>query len=610
MTTSRFEGPAHPTQAGIAIVAGALLAMATTQARSQAQAQVQVQVQVQAQAQIQVQARTEVLAQAPYRILIDKVFSRHAGRTLSDDDYARVKAMGFNVISPRWSTPDNGLIPRDLDLCRQHGLAFLPWLRGTFPNDAETGADQRLTNAGGQSSPLLSPNCDAFWNKLEQRLLLAAALPAPNLGIFLDFEHYATPKVMYPYDLSFDHESQARFTAATGKQADDDHPAFREWTHALWQRRSRELAAKVKAARPDFQAFIYPMISTPFLTEFSRALTEAGIPVCAAGATTYERQTFLSLDGAREHVAALVKTGAETADRLAPGAKFLAGLDPAVKGSTPELYDLTMRLAATWGAGYWIFFEGVPRNSPLLDAYCEAFTRANQAIIRNDTAPASIPLDDIPPESTAPAPPRFTRPGACKVFVSGQRRSAISKFLNTALPEQYEALEMSGAVLAEIEPFDVLILQNLRLTPPDRTATAAALRDFVRRGGSVLLSYGSILEPAALFPEIAVPPTRRPDTLSARQNGRQRQAMKQALLPLPMPDPQFNAYYPYYFHVTPGPQGQVVAADADGKAVTVAGTFGQGRVIFSGDFFGRREGDPDADEKAFFTAVLAWLATP
>ena len=566
---------------GLAALAGALL---TT-----GQAQVQVQVQVQ--------------TEEPYRILIDKVFSRHDGKTLSSDDYSRIKAMGFNVISPRWSTPDNGLIPRDLDLCRQHGLAFLPWLRGTFPNEEEAGADQRLTNVGGQSSPLLSPNCDAFWARLEERLLLAAAMPEPNLGIFLDFEHYASPKVMYPYDLSFDPESLARFAAATGKQADDDHPAFREWTHALWQRRSRELADKVKAARPDFKAFIYPMISTPFLTEFSRALTAAGIPVFAAGATTYERQTFLSLDGAREHVAALVKTGAETAARLAPGTKYLAGLDPAVKGSTPELYDLTMRLAATGSAGYWIFFEGVPRNSTLLDAYCEAFARANQAIRQN-----KIPMDDIPPETTVPPPPRFTRPEARKVFVSGQRRAAISKFLNAAMPEQFEAFEMNGAVLGEIEPFDVLILQNLRLTSPDQAGTAAALRDFVRRGGSVLLCSGSVLEPAALFPEIAVPPPQRPDTLSVRQNGRRRQARPESSLSLPYP--QFNTYYPYYFHVTPGPQGIVMATDADGKAVTAGGTFGKGKVIFSGDFFGRREDGPDDEEKAFFTALLAWLTTP
>lgn len=592
------------------LLAAALLLvplLVPAQAQIQIQAQVQIQVQEQAPAQVQVQAQRQTQAREPYRILIDKVFSRPDGKTLSNDDYARLKAMGFNVISPRWSTPDNGLIPRDLDLCRQHGLAFLPWLRGTFPNEDDAGADYRLTNAGGQSSPLLSPNCDVFWDKLEQHLLQAAAIPAPNLGIFLDFEHYAAPKVMYPYDLSFDPESLARFTAATGKQAAADHPAFREWTYALWQRRGRELAAKVKAVRPDFQTFIYPMISTPFLTEFSRALTETGIPVYAAGATTYERQTFLSLDGAREHVAALVKNGAETAAKLAPGTQFLAGLDPAVKGSTPELFDLTMRLAAAGGAGYWIFFEGVPLDSPLLDAYCEAFTRANQAIRRNNSAPNNITLDDVPPETTVQPPPAFTRPDAKKVFVSGQRRFAISKFLNTAMPEQFEAIDMSGAALGEIEPFDVLILQNLKLTAPDQAKTAATLRDFVHRGGAILLCYGSVLEPAALFPEIAMPPPQRPDTLAVRQNGRLRRI--QTTLPLSLPSPQFNAFYPYYFHVTPGPQGQVVATDADAKAVTVAGTFGKGKVIFSGDYFGRREGDPDADEKAFFIALLTWLTT-
>lgn len=155
---------------------------------------------------------------------------------------------------------------------------------------------------------------------------------------------------------------------------------------------------------------------------------------------------------------------------------------------------------------------------------------------------------------------------------------------------------------------DVVLLAQPRDGPNSLDVSAiAALRDFVRAGGGLLVTHDAVGNRGhpALFPEVA-------------QGGgtpvRSRTVLPRDQHPIVMGIAREGFEHSYYDHIPliPGEAGVVLAVDASNNPVVVAGTVGQGRYVAWGMCTGLAEADtemaPGAGEAAMLLNALRWLS--
>jgi hypothetical protein len=338
--------------------------------------------------------------QNPYRILVDKVLMLSNGWVMTPEHVAEIKATGFNAVVPRIGADDNARVERVARMAAEQGMFYLPWIRGTREEKGDPSL--RATDARGRHGNLASPNADALWNYWEDRILFYAKLAAevPSvLGVFLDFENYDTVKIGggMCYTLSYDEPVLRRFCEAAGLTLPTPLPedraewleqqgqtqAFRDFQVNGWRSRARALRQAVDAVAPHFQFVVYPASQSMFIKEVVwREWHTPQAPLIMAEVETYWRRDY-DLDKALTRLQKVMQDTRTSLDEVDPTIRYMAGLDPVVRGANPEFEGKSAVLGAEFGHGYWVFYEG-PKYDEDHPEYFAWYRRANEAIARQD----------------------------------------------------------------------------------------------------------------------------------------------------------------------------------------------------------------------------------
>ena len=557
-----------------------------------------------------------------HRILVDKVLMESTGWTMTAEHVAEIAAAGFTAVAPRQGNDDPDDVRRVARWAAAHGLAHLPWSRGTLtaPRLAAgaTHPGDRLVWADGTEQDLYAPDSDALWRWLTDRVVGYARVRVDEpalLGVFLDFENYAPGRQGNAYSLSYDRQVLGRFAEDAGVAMPDLAPAQRQpWLEAQglhdgfetfqvdrWRQRCRRLRAAVDAIDPSFRFCVYPAPGTPFIR---RAVWPewgtAAAPLMLADPSTYGRAGLLphaeALDANRR---TLESRRAESRQQL-PNVIYLGGIDPIVPGADPEFCGRNALQIAATADGYWVFYEG-PRYDGDHRQYFQWFTWANEAIEAGRWG--------------AWREARATPEPGLKVDV---RRATSRPLLGWygLKPRMVTSLESLGAYevhrldflgIDYLRQFDVVVLQNLNLDLPYEHDYVQSLRAFVEGGGGLLLAHDTAWFLASPVPEVA---QRGQPTQNVEAERHVVDADLRLVGALPgisiAPDP-FTPEFRDHMIFRPGPLGRVLVENHFGDPVYVTGQLGAGRVVFAGSYYGY-ERPLSGTENQLFTACLAWLA--
>jgi len=392
-------------------------------------------------------------AEDPYRILVDKVLMKANGWVMEPEHVAEIKEAGFNVVVPRIGADDNARVERVARMAMDQGMFYMPWIRGTRVEKGDP--ELRCTDATGHYGELAGPNADALWDYWSDRILFYARLSqdVPSvMGVFMDFENYDSAKVGggMCYTVLYDAPVLKRFAEAKGLSLPDPLPdnraawieeqgqteAFRDFQVDAWRARARELREAVDEVNPRFQFIVYPASQSLFIKEVVwREWHTERAPLVMAEVETYWRREY-ELDAALERLRSVMEKTRAMLDDVDPKIRYMAGLDPVVRGANPEFEGKSAVLGAEMTHGYWVFYEG-PEYEGTHPDYFAWYKRANDLIAKRDFSlwrePAETPnpLDeqiaqqarkvagaDLIPLNTDPLPPEeleraFThRPGA------------------------------------------------------------------------------------------------------------------------------------------------------------------------------------------------------
>ncbi|MFH1567666.1 MAG: hypothetical protein ABIL09_06655 [Gemmatimonadota bacterium] len=561
---------------------------------------------------------------AKLRILVDKVMQPEAGWHTEEWMVAEAAAAGFNVWSPRQGNDDLAEVARVSQWCARHEIYHMPWMRGSLAAPEGPEADgRRLVWSSGAQQPLWSPNADEFWQWTRDLVLAYARLSAADstlVGVFLDYENYAPGSGGGNlYELSYDDLILAAFAAARGLdlpalaldqrrpwlEAQQLHGAFAQFQLDHWRQRCRALRQAVDALAPGFQFCIYPAPGTLFMT--AAAYPEwatARAPLILADASIYGRPG--SWAGHAEGLEANRKLLAERrAWALAqPGGPFMyaGGIDPVVKGADPEFSGRNAAMSAQLGDGYWVFYEG-PTYAGTHRDYFHWLTRANRAIESRDWAFWQAPRQTPDVYGLAELAAATDRPQ----LVLFDSRPHLERTIDAM--DLFEVHEMAGNAPGYLAGADVVLLQNFNQEFGPDHPMVKVLRAYVEQGGGLLLGHDTAWFMASPFPEVA---TRAVPARSAEAG---RHVVNTPLVaggPHPAlgrlaPGTEFATEFNDHMIFAPGPRGTVLVRNTLGDPVYVVGQVGQGRVAFSGCYYGyaRPLEGPEAD---LLAGVLRWLA--
>ncbi len=389
----------------------------------------------------------------PYRILVDKVLMLANHWVMTPEHVAEIKAAGFNVVVPRIGGDDNARVERVARMAMDQEMFYMPWIRGTRVEKGDP--KLRVTAASGRYGELASPNANALWDYWRDRILFYARLSRdiPSvMGVFMDFENYDSARIGggMCYTLSYDEPVLQAFAESQGLSLPDPLPAdragwlqdqgqsqaFQDFQVDLWRTRARELREAVDEVNPHFQFVVYPASQSLFIKEVVwREWHTERAPLVMAEVETYWRREY-ELDAALERLRVVMESTRAMLDEADPSIRYMAGLDPVVRGANPEFQGKSAVLGAEMTHGYWVFYEGPEYEGTHRD-YFAWFKRANDLIAKRDFSlwrePAETPnpLDeeiarqarkvagaDLIPLNTGPLPPdalntAFThRPGS------------------------------------------------------------------------------------------------------------------------------------------------------------------------------------------------------
>ncbi|HQN00249.1 MAG TPA: hypothetical protein PLL36_04190 [Candidatus Hydrogenedentes bacterium] len=345
-------------------------------------------------------ARAELGRSEKLRVLVDKVMQPEAKWVTEEWMVKAAAEAGFNVFSPRVGHERLDEVRRIAAWCGQYGIFHLPWMRGslTAPDGPEADG-KRVVWEDGAEQALWSPNADAFWDWTTRYIVEYAriSLEFPALmGVFLDYENYASGKQGNLYSLSYDDIILTQFSEAAGLElpalARDKrkawleekglHETFAEFQVNHWRERCRALRQAVDAIAPAFQFCVYPAPGTPFMVQaVYPEWATAQAPLILADASTYGRPSrFLpeqeSLAGNKARLLDNMKIPREA------GIPFIytGGIDPLVRGADPEFSGKNAVMISGVTDGYWIFYEGPTYTKEDHAEYWKWFTWANSAI--------------------------------------------------------------------------------------------------------------------------------------------------------------------------------------------------------------------------------------
>ncbi len=389
--------------------------------------------------------------QVKYRVLVDKVMQPTRDWVTEEWMVEEAARTGFNVFCPRRGYERLGEVRRVAAWCRERGIFFMPWMRGTLGAPKGKEADgKRFVWADGTVEPLWSPNSDAFWDWTTRYVVAYAEIAAENphlVGVFLDYENYWTKGKPNCYDLSYDDIILEKFAKARGlnmpalpfaerKAWLDEkglHDAFAAFQVDHWRTRCRTLRKAVDSRDPGFRFCVYPAPGTPFMVRAlypEWATTRA--PLVLADARTYGNPsgTLLLRGGLTTNRDRLLERR-KVAEEAGIPHFYIGGIDPAVRGAGPEFSGKNADIISQATDGYWVFHEGpeyaYEGPDPKKDhrAYFDWFARANR-----DIAAGRFDLWKQPRES----PDAETQ--AVLAFVKRLREAGLAPHSDEAVPEK------------------------------------------------------------------------------------------------------------------------------------------------------------------------------
>ena len=559
-----------------------------------------------------------------FKILVDKVMQPTAGWHTEEWMVKEAAEAGFNVFSPR--------IPNDLTEVRQvtgwcadNGILHLPWMRGSLAVSltAPEAEGKRMIWASGAEQELWSPNSDAFWKWTNELIVeyakISKEMPA-LFGVFLDYENYAPgAKGGNCYSLSYDSEILGKFAAAQGITIPDLtpedrypwlteqelHDEFEAFQIAHWRERCRTLREAVDAIDPTFQFCIYPAPGTPFMVEaiYPEWATEQA-PLILADATTYGRSAILPHDEALQANRDALVANRQFAESTGIPMLYTGGIDPAVKGADPEFSGRNAAMISEVTDGYWIFYEG-PTYTGTHPEYFKWFAAAHDAIDAGNRQWAWEPRET--PDSWGLDELVVEHPERKQVVVYGWK----TPFMQTLeANEEYEVHDMAGSSLSYLSGADVVLLQNFNQALRRNSPFVRTLITYVEQGGGVMLAHDTAWFMASPFPEIAVRgyPTQR---VEAERHVVETDLIVQdvrhpALRGLD-PGTRFTPEFRDHMIFVPGEAGTVIVRNEFGDPVYVAGEVGEGRVVYSGSYYGYTT-PLEGTEAELLWSTIDWLA--
>ena len=567
--------------------------------------------------------RDELGRSVKLTILVDKVMQPEAGWKTEEWMIEEAAQAGFNVFSPRRGYDDLEAVRQVTEWCAKYGIYHMPWMRGTLrvPDGAEA-EGKKLVWEGGNEQELWSPNSDEFWEWTNRYIIEYAKMSAENqhlMGVFLDYENYSPGGSGNCYSLSYDDLILSKFAQAKGielpaltlpgrkrwLEQQDLHEEFSEFQINHWRERCRALREAVDEHDPKFQLCIYPAPGTPFMLEacYPEWATEQA-PLILADACTYGRSGgFLAHAEALEANLKRLSERQEAAKAMGGPFIYAGGIDPAVRGADPEFSGKNAVMISEVTDGYWIFYEGPKYQEDHAD-YFKWFAWANEAIAQGRFAaqherretPDTLGLTELVPE----------HPEKIQVVVCDSR-PRIREML--AEDERYEVHEMEGNALSYLCGADVLILQNFNEPLGPKHPFVSTLRQYVAQGGGLFLVHDTIHFMASPFPEIAVraTPTKK---VEAGYHVVETDLMTHIAHPALgeiAARTRFSTEFRDHMIFEPGAEGEVIIRNIFRDPVYVAGEVGEGRVVFSGCYYGYQR-TLEGTEREVFDAIVEWLA--
>ena len=569
--------------------------------------------------------REELGRSVKLTILVDKVMQPEAGWKTGEWMIEEAAEAGFNVFSPRRGYDDLEAVRQVTQWCAKYGIYHMPWMRGTLrvPDGAEA-EGKKLVWEGGNEQELWSPNSDEFWDWTSRYIIEYAKISAQNehlMGVFLDYENYSPGGSGNCYSLSYDDLILGKFAQAKGielpaltlggrkrwLEQQELHEEFSEFQINHWRERCRALREAVDEHDPKFQFCIYPAPGTPFMLEacYPEWATEQA-PLILADACTYGRSGgFLAHAEAPEANLKRLSERQEAAKAMGGPFIYAGGIDPAVRGADAEFSGKNAVMISEVTDGYWIFYEGPKYQEDHAD-YFKWFAWANEAIAQGRFAaqhepretPDTLGLTELVPE----------HPEKIQVVVCDSR-PRIREML--AEDERYEVHEMEGNALSYLCGADVLILQNFNEPLGPKHPFVSTLRQYVAQGGGLFLVHDTIHFMASPFPEIAVraTPTKK---VEAGYHVVETDLMTHIAHPALgeiAARTRFSTEFRDHMIFEPGAEGEVIIRNIFRDPVYVAGEVGEGRVVFSGCYYGYQR-TLEGTEREVFDAIVEWLAGP
>lgn len=568
--------------------------------------------------------RSELGRTVKLTILVDKVMQPEADWHTEEWMVKEAADAGFNVWSPRLGHDNLDEVLQVNEWCAKYGIYHMPWMRGTLTApEGEVADGKRVVWASGSEQPLWSPNSDEFWAWTTKYIVAYAKMAADDetmMGVFLDYENYAPgARGGNLYSLSYDDEIMSAFAAAQGIElpemgmarrapwlkAEGLDDAFEQFQIAHWRDRCRALREAVDAYAPEFQFCIYPAPGTPFMVEatYPEWATDAA-PLILADASIYGRPGLWA-----GHEAALEANHNKLARRMKwaleqPGGPYMyaGGLDPVVSGADPEFCGRNAAMSSEVTDGYWIFYEG-PKYDGTHRDYFNWFTRANAAITAGNwdfwRAPRETPdtsgLDELVAVTNRPQ---------IVIYDSRPNLTATIEAMDI-----FEVHQMEGISLNYLKGADVVLLQNFNNEFGPKHPFVRALRKYVEGGGGLLIGHDTGWFMASPFEGVAVRgyPTRM---VEAKRHVVNTDLMTDIAHPALGDIPartRFSTEFNDHMIFEPRSGGTVLVRNMFHDPVYVAGEVGEGRVIYSGSYYGY--GRPlEGVERDVLENVLRWLA--
>lgn len=335
-----------------------------------------------------------------WRILVDKVLMKQNNWVMTEDHVLEIKEAGFNIISPRKGGTESDRVRHVSRLAQKHGMYYVAWMRGSIKTD--TGL--KYVHADGSEQSMYSPNADELWAWMTRIVLEHAriSLEIPSMiGTFFDFENYGPRKRGKGdlYQLSYDAVIIKKFFEGKSTALPDFLPAEREpWLREngllkefssfqinYWRMKAKKLRKQVDAINPHYLMILYPAPGTLFMTEaLYLEWATAQAPLVLADASTYGKPMnnmpdVLALAANKKRLSGRFRT---VKKRHIP-VLYLGGIDPIVRGATPEFCGKNASMISEVTDGYWVFYEG-PEYDGEHPEYFKRFKEANEDILSRD----------------------------------------------------------------------------------------------------------------------------------------------------------------------------------------------------------------------------------